>query len=120
VASILTTDIIRYDHPEASEGTRSHILHPQADITVILILSTPKNNVMSVIEDHLLESISSTEWKHGDEDTDFSFVTEKYNHFLSNLAQADMEEVRIVFAVERGGHLMVSSIGESEVVLVEQ
>jgi hypothetical protein len=85
-------------------------LHPQSDITIIVILSTPKTNVMSVIEDHLLESISSTEWKHGEEDTDFSYVTEKFNHFLSNLAHSDMETIAIVFAVERGGHLMVSSI----------
>ena len=74
----------------------------------------------SVVEDHLLETISSTEWKHGEEDADFSFVTEKYNHFLSNLAQADEETVHIIFAVERDGHLMVSSIGESEVILQEQ
>jgi hypothetical protein len=76
--------------------------------------------VTSVVEDHLLETISSTEWKHGEEDSDFSFVTEKYNHFLSNLAVADEETVRIILAVERDGHLMVSSIGVSEVILQEQ
>lgn len=119
--SILTTDIIRYDHPGRSSGTiRSHILHPQGDITIISILSSPKQNVLSVLEDHLLECISSTEWKYNDEDSDFSYVTEKYNHFLANLAIEDLEEVSVIFAVERNGHLMVSSIGDSEVILQEK
>lgn len=75
---------------------------------------------MSVLEDHLLESIGSTEWKYGDEDTDFSYVTEKYNHFLTNLAIDDIAEIGIIFAVERNGHLMVSSIGDAEVILQEK
>jgi hypothetical protein len=75
--------------------------------------------VTSVVEDHFLETISSTEWKHGEEDADFSYITEKYNHFLTNLALADEQTVHIIFAVERDGHLMVSSIGESEVILQE-
>jgi hypothetical protein len=75
---------------------------------------------MSVLEDHLLESIGSTEWKYGDEDNDFSYVTEKYNHFLSNLALDDVAEVGVIFAVERNGHLMVSSIGDAEVILQEK
>ena len=75
---------------------------------------------MSVLEDHLLECISSTPWKYGDEDADFSYVTEKYNHFLSNLALEDLNEVGVIFAVERNGHLMVSSIGDSEVILQER
>jgi hypothetical protein len=120
VASLITTDIIRYHHPGTSESLRSHVLHPQSDITIICIIWSARENVTSVVEDHLLETISSTEWKHGEEDSDFSFVTEKYNHFLSNLAVADEETVRIILAVERDGHLMVSSIGVSEVILQEQ
>jgi len=72
------------------------------------------------VEDHLLETISSTEWRYGEEDADFSYVTEKYNRFLSNLSTADEETVNIVFAIERDAHLMVSSIGESEVILQEK
>jgi hypothetical protein len=75
---------------------------------------------MSVLEDHLLESISSTEWKYGDEDADFSYVTEKYNHFLTNLAIDDLTDMGVIFAVERNGHLMVSSIGDAEVILQEK
>lgn len=119
--SILTTDIVRYDHPGRTSWTlRSHILHPQGDITVILFISSPKQNVLSVLEDHLLECMSSTEWKRGDEDADFSYVTEKYNHFLANLAIEDLHEVGIIFAVERNWHLMVSSIGDAEVILQEK
>ena len=64
--------------------------------------------------------MGSTEWKYGDEDTDFSYVTEKYNHFLTNLAIDDIAEIGIIFAVERNGHLMVSSIGDAEVILQEK
>lgn len=119
MASLITTDIIRHDDPDTSGQVRSHLLHPQSDMTVMVIVSTPKPNVMSVIEDHLLESISSSEWHYGEEDADFSYVTEKYNHFLSNLALSDMEEVEIILAIEREGKLMISSIGESEIILVE-
>ena len=108
--SILITDIIRYDHPEDEKVTRSHVLHPQGDITIVVILSSPKANVVSVLEDHLLETISSTEWKRGEEDTDFSYVSEKYNHFLTNLALDDLQDIGVIFAVERNGHLMMSSI----------
>jgi hypothetical protein len=120
VASLITTDIIRYNHPHTKDSLRSHVLHPHSDITIICIIGSARESVTSVVEDHLLETISSTGWKHGEEDSDFSFVTEKYNHFLTNLAIADEETVRIIFAVERDGHMMVSSIGTSEVILQEQ
>lgn len=119
MASLITTDIIRYQHPDTNLSIRSHVLHPQSDITIIAIIAAGRESVTSVVEDHLLETISSTWWKHGEEDSDFSFVTEKYNHFLSNLASSDEETVRIILAIERDGHLMVSSIGESEVILQE-
>jgi hypothetical protein len=90
VSSIITTDIIRYNHPESALVMRSHVVRPRPDITIICIVASEKENVTSVIEDHLLESLSSTEWNPGQEDTDFSFVTEKYNHFLSNLAETDI------------------------------
>ena len=119
MASTITTDIIRYEHPNSIALVRSHVLHPQPDITIICILSAEKENIISVVEDHFLETVSSTEWKHGQEDTDFSYITERYNHFLSRLAVVDADTVSLVFAVERRGHLMVSSIGPSEVILQE-
>jgi hypothetical protein len=119
VESTITTDIIRYDHPGGTTRIRSHVLHPREDITIIALLTTPQANVMSVIEDHLLEHISSTEWKPGDEDADFSYVTEKFNHFLSNLALEDLATVGAIFAIERDAHLMVSSIGDAEIILEE-
>ena len=119
MASLITTDIIRYQPSEYKKSLRSHVLHPHSDITIVCIIWSEKENVTSVVEDHFLETISSSEWKHGQEDSDFSFVTEKYNHFLSNLAVEDEKGVRIIFAVERDGRLMVSSIGECEVILQE-
>ncbi len=75
------------------------------------MIRSPKENVLSVIEDHFLESISSTEWKYGDEESDFSYVTEKYNHFLSNIAEEDVQSIHALFAVQRGVHIMVSTTG---------
>ncbi len=74
------------------------------------MIRAQKENVISVVEDHLLESISSTEWRHGEEESDFSYVTEKYNHFLSNLAEEDAHSIHALFAIQRGAHLMVSTI----------
>lgn len=120
MTSLITTDIIRYQYPDNKKSYRSHVLHPQSDITIICIISSAKENITSVVEDHLLESISGSEWKIGEEDADFSYITESYNHFLTNLAVTDEQTVSIIFAVERNGHLMVSSIGESEVMLQEK
>ncbi len=118
--SLITTDIIRYNDPKSATSYRSHLLHPQSDITIICIVWSAHENITSVVEDHFLESISGCEWKHWEEDTDFSYITEGYNHFLTNLAIADSETVSIIFAVERASQLMVSSIGECEVILQEK
>ena len=61
---------------------RSHVLHPHEGMNIVYMVRAPKMNVLSVVEDNLLESISSTEWHYDDEETDFSYVSERHNHFL--------------------------------------
>lgn len=70
-----------------------------------------KENVVSVLEDHLLETISSTGWNHGEEESDFTFVTEKYNHFQRNLAETDIRNTGGLFAILVEDTLMISVIG---------
>lgn len=113
-------DIIRHTDPDSSTFIRSHILHPHSEITVLCIISGEKDNVVSVLEDHLLESISSTPWNYGDEETDFAFITEKYNHFQHNLAETDRENVNALFAILKDEELMISVIWSMSAVLREK
>ena len=79
-----------------------------------------KENVVSVLEDHLLESISSTGWNQSEEEADFTYVTEKYNHFQRNLAEADMRNTGCLFAIVVGDSLMISVIGSMNTTLREK
>lgn len=108
----LQIDIVRVDNPDHHATTRSHILHPHDDIEIVCIFRSEKENVLSVIEDHMLESISSTEWRNDEEESDFSYVTERFNHFLSNLAEDDIDTISGLFAVLHSNHLMMSTFGK--------
>ena len=110
MASSPTFDIIRHKDPESTHIIRSHILHPHDDITIMCLVSAEKENVVSVLEDHLLESISSTSWAHGEKDADFTYITEKYNHFLKNIAQEDLFHTGALFAILSEDELTVSVI----------
>lgn len=85
----------------------------------MFLLRAEAENIISVLEDHMLESISSTLWKPGEEEADFSFVTEKYNHFLKNFREEDIRWVHVLFAVIFDHHLIVSSIGKMCAILRE-
>lgn len=113
-------DIIRHTDTESPVLIRSHVLHPHTEISLFIIISAEKENVLSVLEDHLLESISSTSWNYGDEETDFAFITEKYNHFQHNLAESDRVNISALFGVLRNEELMVSVIGSMCAVLREK
>ncbi|MDD2693979.1 MAG: hypothetical protein PHY14_03530 [Candidatus Gracilibacteria bacterium] len=113
-------DIIRHIDPESTHAIRSHVLHPHDDITVICMVGSPRENIVSVLEDHLLESISSTGWNHGDEEADFAYITEKYNHFQRNLAATDIRDMSALFAIIFENEMMISVIGSMCAVLREK
>lgn len=113
-------DIIRHIDPESTHTIRSHVLHPHDEISVICIVSAPKENIVSILEDHLLESISSTGWNHGDEEADFTYITEKYNHFQRNLAPEDLRDTSALFAVIHEDEMMISVIGSMCALLREK
>lgn len=114
------TDIVRSENSQSKYILRSHILHPHDELTTICMVRAPKENVLSVIEDHLLESLSSTDWQEGQEEWDFAFVTEKYNHFLKNLAEEDREDIHVLFAIIKKNHLIVSTIGDMYPIIHER
>lgn len=113
-------DIIRHIDFESTHTIRSHVLHPHDEISVICIVSAPKENIVSILEDHLLESISSTGWNHGDEEADFTYITEKYNHFQRNLAPEDLRDTSALFAVIHEDEMMISVIGSMCALLREK
>lgn len=78
-------------------------------MNIIYMVRADKMNVLSVVEDNLLESISSTEWHYDDEEADFSYVSERHNHFLSHLSEEDRLGIDGLLALEQRGILMVST-----------
>ena len=115
----INCDIVRSNASKSTFFLRSHLLHPHDDIRIVFLLRAEAENILSVLEDHMLESISSTLWKKGEEEADFSFVTEKYNHFLKNFREEDIQGVHVLFAVIYDQHLIVSSIGKMCAILRE-
>lgn len=110
---------IHYDIPEGTVHIRSHILHPRTSITIILGIQGEKDHILSVLEDHLLETISSTEWTHEESDQDFTFLTEHYNRFIKNLDSEDLDGVSVALWLLKGNHIILSTIGNACAVLVE-
>lgn len=95
---------------EDSYSIRSHTLSPEKNITVSLILKGEKENILSILEDQLLETISSTVWEDAKSDADFTYITEHYNHHTKNLDDSDLEDISILLAVLKGNSLTVSTI----------
>lgn len=84
-----------------------------------MIVDGADEGIVSIIEDHLLESISSTEWHPRDTSNDFSYVTEDYNQFITNLIPEDIRDIHIVLAMLMGEELTLSTIGRGHGVFIE-
>ncbi len=114
------TSLIHQNKTTENKIIRSHELKPGNGIVLFLILSWGKENIVSILEDHFLETLSGIEWKKRDIDTDFSFVSENYNRFIQNIDTEDLEGVDIVFAVLSDTYLILSTIGNGEVLLIDE
>jgi hypothetical protein len=84
------------------------------------MISSERENIISVIEDHLLESISSTSWNDGDEESDFTYITERYNQFQRNIDEWDKKNIGILFGILKHDDLTVSVIGNTSATLREK
>lgn len=110
---------IKHDISEKTSRLRSHILNPRLGVTVTLTIEGKKENIISILEDHLLETISSVEWSSPDSDKDFTFLTENYNRFIRNLEPQDLAHISVVVSLLRDNVLTISAIGNATAYLVE-
>lgn len=110
---------IRHDIKESGLQLRTHVLNPRLNITLTLTVEGKKENIVSILEDHILETISSIEWDSPESDKDFTFLTENYNRFIRNLEPADLANISIVVSLLKEKILTVSAIGRASAYLVE-
>lgn len=99
---------------------RSHELHPGSDVSLFIILEWKKENIVSVIEDHLLESISSATWDEDGLDSDFSYLSERYNQFIQNIDTEDTSSTSCLIGLLYKNWLSLATTGNAEAILVEK
>lgn len=93
-----------------TRSTRSHILTPHDAVTLFCIIDGESESTVSILEDHILESISSTEWNLRETNHDFSYITEHYNSFVMSFAQEDIADIRILIGMLQGEDLTLSTV----------
>ena len=96
---MIQVNALHVNHPSNTRFTRSHVLTPHDSVTLFCIIDGPNENIVSIIEDHILENISSTEWNIRETDKDFSYVTEHYNNFLSSFEKDDLTDIRVLLGM---------------------
>lgn len=108
-----------YNHPSNTRFTRSHTLTPHDAVTVFCIIDGSNEWTVSIIEDHLLESISSVEWNIRETDKDFWYITEHYNNFVTSFEKEDVTDVRILLGMLQGDNLILSTIWGTSGLFIE-
>jgi hypothetical protein len=98
---------------------RSHHLHPGNEISLFIILEWLKESAVSIIEDHLIENISSISWEVDTLDTDFWYLSERYNQFIQNISEEDKTWISCLIAISHLHSLSIATIGWAEAILVE-
>lgn len=110
---------IRNDIKNNPISLRTHILTPRLGVTFTLTIEGKKENIVSILEDHLLETISAVEWNPEEINKDFEFITENYNRFIKNLEPTDLADISIAISVLYNNDLIISTIGNSTAYLAE-
>ena len=77
--------INKIHHVGSKEVLMSHKLTPLEHVTLFVILEGKKESGISILDDHILETLSSIEWNDSNYESDFSYVTERYNQFIQTL-----------------------------------
>ena len=111
--------IWRIHHDGWKNILRSHHLHPENAISIFFILEGKEESIVSVIEDHLLEILSSITWNNEEFESDFVYITEKYNQFIQNVDPKDLEGISCLVWLLHGDELSVATLGTTEAILVE-
>lgn len=117
---MIHTDIFHHTWENTGKVVRSHKLQPSEWVTIFCILTGEKESIISVLEDHLLESISGMEWTTDSINPDFTFISENFNHFIQNIDEEDRASFAVVLAVLIDDYLVFSHIGDTSILLVEK
>lgn len=110
---------IKYEAKNSPLSLRTHTLHPQSNITVILTIESKSEQTISILEDHILETISGVDWNSEDIDKDFTFITENYNRFIYHIDADDIKKTSVLLAILKGNLLTLAGIGNTSAHLVE-
>lgn len=99
---------------------RSHKLNPNDMVSIFCVIEWKKENIVSILEDHLLEMISWVEWQIHDIDADFSYVAEHFNHFIKNIDSDDLTGISLVLWALYKNTLIITTIGNAQALLIEK
>lgn len=99
--------------------TQSHKLNPREYVDIFLLFQWEKQHVISILEENFLETISGLQWNLSEINTDFSYVTEKSNHFIQNINEEDKADISILFAILVGNSMLITSIWNMYATIVE-
>lgn len=117
---MIHTDLFQYTWVNTGKIVRSHRLQPSNWITIFIILTGERESTVSVLEDHLLESVSTIEWDTETLSNDFTYISENFNHFMQNISEEERWWLGVVLWVLMNTDLVFSNIWETGVILVEQ
>lgn len=116
---MIQVNSLHYNYPSSKRSTRSHTLTPHDAVTIFCIVDGENESTTSIIEDHILESISSTEWNIRETSQDFSYITEHYNNFITSFPKEDLLEIRVLLGMLQSDTLTLSTIGGTSGVFIE-
>lgn len=116
---MIQVNSLHYNYPSSKRSTRSHTLTPHDAVTIFCIVDGENESTTSIIEDHILESISSTEWNIRETSQDFSYITEHYNNFITSFPKEDLVEMRVLLGMLQWDTLTLSTIGGTSGVFIE-
>lgn len=117
---MIQVNSLHYNHTASGRFTRSHTLTPHDAVTIFCIIDGPNESTVSIIEDHILESISSTEWNIKELSQDFWYITEHYNSFIKSFDEADISNIKVLIAMLEWDNLTLATIWGTHGILIEK
>jgi hypothetical protein len=117
---MIQVNSLHYNHPASGRFTRSHTLTPHDAVTIFCIVDWLNESAVSIIEDHILENISSTEWNIKELSQDFSYLTEHYNNFIKSFDEEEITNIKVLIAMLEWDNLTLATIGWTYGTLIEK
>lgn len=117
---MIQVNSLHYNYATSGRFTRSHTLTPHDAVTIFCIIDGSNESTVSILEDHILESISSTDWNIRELSQDFSYVTERYNNLIKNFDTEDLSSIRVLLAMLEWDNLTLATIGGTHGILLEK